>query len=198
MAPLLACSLQRKPLPANPTRTGGHWAPVLLRGHLGTLRCPGGGEGTLLRASASIPAVSPPARTSPSPALWLLHCWQRAPRDAREGRTGRTPLGVAEEKGSSGNAGNPPNPKHQQGEQRGAMLGAGKEPSGGRNSCRKGAWGRNNTRTRGPFTPALTWAASLGSNGYTGSRAEPPASFNCHYYYYNFVGSSKAAAFAQI
>lgn len=78
------------------------------------------------------------------------------------------------------------------------MLGAGKEPSGGRNPHRKGARGCSTARTRGSFTPALTQAPSLGSNGYTGSRAEPRASFNCHYYYYNFVRSSKAAAFAQI
>lgn len=78
------------------------------------------------------------------------------------------------------------------------MLGAGKELNGGRNSRRKGTRGCSAARTRSPFTPALTRAPSLGSNGYTGSRTEPQASFNCHYYYYSFVGNSKASAFAQI
>lgn len=38
-------------------------------------------QGTLLRTSASIPIVLPQDGTSPPPALWLLCCRQRVPRD---------------------------------------------------------------------------------------------------------------------
>jgi len=65
----------------------------------------------------------------------------------------------------------------------------GRSRAGGRNPRRKGARGRSTARTRGPLTPAPTRAPSLGGHGYTGSRAAPRASFNCHYYYYNYAGS---------
>lgn len=75
-------------------------------------------------------------------------------------------------------------------------AGTGKELSRRRNQCRRRAWGHSTARTRSPLTPAPTQAPSLGMMVIV--EAEPQASFNLRYYYYNFVGSSKAVAFTQI
>lgn len=183
-----ACLLpKRKPPLAEPAGAGGQRAPILPRGPGGT-RDTAQGPGVHPRCLAS-------SRTSPS--LHFGFSAAGSERQGTHGRDARPPSGLAEEKGSSGSAESRPKPQHRQAEQPGAMPGAGKEPSGGRNLRRKGP-GTQHRQNKGPIYTRLTQAPSLGSNSYTGSRAEPRASFNYHYYYYNFVGSSKAAAFAQI